>query len=114
MYKKYGNQGRCGLGYQRMRVISFSEKVGNQKNVPGSARVYYSSFWVLLPFGPSLRSLKLFNQITKDPAHKLSSLFPARSSITHDLRNIRDFQEHVIKTDRFLKTFIPSCIKEFS
>ena len=58
--------------------------------------------------------LKLFNQITKDPAHKLSSLFPARPSITHDLRNIRDFQAHVIKTDRFLKTFVPSCIKEFS
>ena len=58
--------------------------------------------------------LKLFNQITKDPAHKLSSLFPTRSSITHDLRNIRDFQAHVIKTDRFLKTFVPSCIKEFS
>ena len=58
--------------------------------------------------------LKLFNQITKDPAHNLSSLFPARSSITHDLRNIRDFQAHVIKTDRFLKTFVPSCIKEFS
>ena len=58
--------------------------------------------------------LKLFNQIIKDPAHKLSSLFPARSSITHDIHNIRDFQAHVIKTDRFLKTFIPSCIKEFS
>ena len=47
--------------------------------------------------------LKLFNQNTKDPVHKLSSLFPDRSSITHDLRNIRDFQVLVIKTDRFLK-----------
>ena len=57
---------------------------------------------------------KLYNQITKDPAHKLSNLFPARPPITNDLRSIRVFQTPVIKTDRFLKTFIPSCIKEFS
>ena len=54
---------------------------------------------------------KLYNQITKDPAHKLSNLFPARPPITNDLRSIRVFQTPVIKTDRFLKTFIPSCIK---
>jgi hypothetical protein len=41
-------------------------------------------------------------------------LFPTRPPITNDLRSIRVFQTPVIKTDRFLKTFIPSCIKEFS
>ena len=41
--------------------------------------------------------VKLFDQITKDPANKLSCLFPARSSTAHDLRDTRDFQMMSLK-----------------
>ena len=57
---------------------------------------------------------KLFNQLINDPHHKLSSLLPERYSANYDLRKSREFHLPKIKTDRFLKTFIPACIKEFS
>ena len=57
---------------------------------------------------------KLFNQVVNDPHHKLSSLLPDRLSPNYELRKIPMFQFPKIKTDRFLKTFIPACIKEFS
>jgi hypothetical protein len=57
---------------------------------------------------------KLFNQLINDPHHKLSSLLPERYSANYDLRKSRQFRLPKIKTDRFLKTFIPAFIKEFS
>ncbi len=57
---------------------------------------------------------KLFNQLINKPHHKLSSLLPERYSANYDFRETREFHLPKIKTDRFLKTFIPACIKEFS
>ena len=57
---------------------------------------------------------KLFNQLINNPHHKLSSLLPERYSANYDFRETREFHLPKIKTDRFLKTFIPACIKEFS
>ena len=57
---------------------------------------------------------KLFHQVINDPQHKLSPLLQERSSTEYNLRNRRAFQLSKIKTNRFLNTFIPACVQNFS
>lgn len=69
----------------------------------------------LIPLSERRRNAcaKLFHRMSNDPTHKLSSLLPERNIDTFDLRNRRNFQLPIIKTNRFLRSFIPACIKEF-
>ena len=58
--------------------------------------------------------LKLFNQIKR--TLRTSCQFCSQLGLPLPMTYViyATFEAHIIKTDRFLKTFIPSCIKEFS
>ena len=57
---------------------------------------------------------KIFSEISNNPTHKLFNLLPMRDDVTYDLRNKRNFELPIGRTNRFLRSFIPASIREFS
>ena len=57
---------------------------------------------------------KVFREISNNPTHKLFNLLPMRDELTYDLRNKRNFKLPTVRTNRFLRSFIPASIREFS
>ena len=54
------------------------------------------------------RSVRLFEQIEKDPNHKLKALLPNLNTCVNSLRTVRKYELPLTKTDRFKNSFIPS------
>ena len=57
---------------------------------------------------------KVFREISNNPTHKLFNLLPMTDEVAYDLRNKRNFQLPTVRTNRFLRSFIPASIREFS
>ena len=57
---------------------------------------------------------KVFHEISNNPTHKLFNLLLMRDKVTYDLRNKHNFQLPTVRTNRFLRSFIPASIREFS
>ena len=53
---------------------------------------------------------KLFNEIIKDPQHRLHNLLPVTNTNNYSLRNIRKFVRPVYKTERCKNSFIQSYV----
>ena len=53
---------------------------------------------------------KLFNEIIKDPQHRLHNLLPVTNTNNYSLRNIRKFVLPVCKTERCKNSFIQSYV----
>ena len=53
---------------------------------------------------------KLFSEIVSQPGHKLAHLLPPKHQQHYNLRRSREYTTPRAKTDRFLRTFIPSSI----
>ena len=53
-------------------------------------------------------TLKLFDEVTANPQHRLHKLLPARNNCDYLLRNSRKFVRPPCKTDRCKKSFVMS------
>ena len=56
---------------------------------------------------------KLFKEIVNTPDHKLAHLLPPKHETKYNLRQSRDYIDFTANTNRFSRTFFPSCVNAF-